>query len=397
MDFLDEDSASEPEEVSDDDDGVVISPLREKAASCMDKDAARQPKVNCQTLMDELIFTAVDTDNGYYDQLSTVEKMEHGYTRKSLAEAQGITASSEGAYRSTFLPFKDFCDNYYSDPNKKPGDETDLATLTDPPPYTSVKKIFFKRKKIERSKVPITGEGVKGTFNLALYMDYMRKRGEEEEPLKVPYSRSKVEQVYSALRHLWRLQVGRLHDRNLTGDIRKSSAIKTAIDQYAHSLVGGVLRVGHVRRNANSDVVQTGRDISSNNAATNYYTPRQHISCLLHTWTQLVTPSSKWIREHFNLAVRHNMLLRDEDFRRLNLSSISCDTIPQQPGGTQKILQMIFTMHGDKISKHGTSQYGIAVDIKTSADAVNKEPWPDMNDISWPNMKLLASEIGGDP
>ncbi|KAG0352353.1 hypothetical protein BGX24_007610, partial [Mortierella sp. AD032] len=28
---------------------------------------------------------------------------------------------------------------------------------------------------------------------------------------------------------------------------------------------------------------------------------------------------------------------------------------------------------------------------------VNREVWPDMNDISWTSMKLLASEIGGDP
>jgi hypothetical protein len=63
-------------------------------------------KVNYQALMDELMFTAVNSDKGYYDQLSAAEKEEHDDARKSLAEAQGIVVSSEDAYRSTFLLFK---------------------------------------------------------------------------------------------------------------------------------------------------------------------------------------------------------------------------------------------------------------------------------------------------
>ncbi|KAG0357273.1 hypothetical protein BGX24_006248, partial [Mortierella sp. AD032] len=215
MDFPEEESASEPEELSDD----------EEFAKPRGRPSA---KMNYQELMDELIFSAVDANKDYYDQLSIVEKMEHDYARKSLSEAQGIAVSSEGAYRSTFIPYKDFCNEHYSDPNKRLGEEPNLATdpiqserfVPDPKRfevnekkvnffmhfvifkghsnktiaphrYTTDKKIFFKRKEIEKSKVPITGEGVQGTFDLALYMEHLRKDSEKEEPLQVPYSRSK--------------------------------------------------------------------------------------------------------------------------------------------------------------------------------------------------------------
>jgi hypothetical protein len=63
-------------------------------------------KVNYRELMDELVFTAVDADKDYYDELSISQKMEYDLARKSLVEAPGITVSSENAYKSTFLSYK---------------------------------------------------------------------------------------------------------------------------------------------------------------------------------------------------------------------------------------------------------------------------------------------------
>ncbi|KAG9067473.1 hypothetical protein KI688_012256 [Linnemannia hyalina] len=71
---------------------------------------------------------------------------------------------------------------------------------------------------------------------------------------------------------------------------------------YDRSLVGGIHRVEHVERDENGELISSGRDISTNSNATNYYTVEEHIRCLLYAWRQPVHSRSVMIREHFGLA-----------------------------------------------------------------------------------------------
>jgi hypothetical protein len=96
--------------------------------------------------------------------------------------------------------------------------------------------------------------------------------------------------------------------------------IVTAFCRCADSLVESIILSEYDWRSVNGDIIRIGKDLSALDQEIDCYSPRQHISCLPHTWTQPVTPGSKWIRGHFNLAAGHNMLLRDEDLRRLSLA-----------------------------------------------------------------------------
>ncbi|KAF9367892.1 hypothetical protein BGX21_006992, partial [Mortierella sp. AD011] len=50
------------------------------------------------------------------------------------------------------------------------------------------------------------------------------------------------------------------------------------------------------------------------------YSIKEHLRVLKATWMQSESITSPYIREHFSAAIRHSMLLRDEDLRRLNLA-----------------------------------------------------------------------------
>jgi len=177
----------------------------------------------------------------------------------------------------------------------------------------------------------------------------------------VPYGVSRINQAYSAIIHLWTLQTSRLRQRSEEPAIRPSKLIEKTIDAYKRSLVGGILKAEHFERDADGNIIKIGREVTTDSYATNCYSIQEHIKCLLYTWQQPISARSSGIREHFSLAVRHAMLLRDEDLRRLNIANCTIDTLEQQLGGTQPIMAMVFSIHGGKTSQHGLRQEGIAI------------------------------------
>jgi len=177
----------------------------------------------------------------------------------------------------------------------------------------------------------------------------------------VPYGVSRINQAYSAIIHLWMLQTTRLQQRSEKPAIRPSSLIEKTIDTYKRSLVGGILRSEHLVKDAAGNIIKIGREVTTDSYATNHYSVYDHIKCLLYTWQMPVGARSSGIREHLNLAVRHAMLLRDEDLRRLNIANCTIDTLEQRLGGTQPIMAMVFSIHGGKTSQHGIRQEGIAI------------------------------------
>jgi hypothetical protein len=125
--------------------------------------------------------------------------------------------------------------------------------------------------------------------------------------------------------------------------------------------VGGILRAEHVERNEQGELIRSGRDVSTNSNATNYYTVAEHIRCFLYAWRQPVNSRSIMIREHLVLVARHSMLLRDENARYLDISDYSMDTFVKQPGGTQKVVAPVFSMRIGKTNTSGNVQLGTAV------------------------------------
>ncbi|KAG0379407.1 hypothetical protein BGX24_000572, partial [Mortierella sp. AD032] len=183
-------------------------------------------------------------------------------------------------------------------------------------------------------------------------------KGGPAKPTKVfvPYGVSRVNQAYSAIIHLWTLQTSRLQQKSVEPAIRPSTLILMTIDGYKRSLVGGILKAEHVTKDASGNIIKIGREVTTDSYATNFYSVHDHIKCLPYTWQQPITARSSGIRGHFNLAIRHAMLLKDEDLRRLNIATCTIDTLVQQHGGTQPIMAVVFSMHGGKTSRHGIRQ-----------------------------------------
>ncbi|KAG9061540.1 hypothetical protein KI688_007118 [Linnemannia hyalina] len=198
--------------------------------------------------------------------------------------------------------------------------------------------VRLDRETIESNRVPI--EGATETVNLARYVDAEEAAGRVSllsvgrRTIYTPYSYSKIEHGYAALNTLQKLQQARSTEPNTSQLMGTYKAIADSMKGYNRSLVGGILRVEHVEKDENGELICSGRDVSTNSNATNYYTVAEHIRCLLYAWRQPVNGRSIMIREHFVLVVRHSMLLRDENVRFLDISDCSMDTFVKQPGGT---------------------------------------------------------------
>jgi hypothetical protein len=81
----------------------------------------------------------------------------------------------------------------------------------------------------------------------------------------------------------------------------------------------------------------------------------------LEAWEQPESASSPAQKLHLSLAIRHAMLLRDEDLRGVNYSDIFMDPAVNKVGGTQNLVYLMFSFHKGKTNKAGKMLYGISV------------------------------------
>jgi len=163
-----------------------------------------------------------------------------------------------------------------------------------------------------------------------------------------PLGFESVDQARKALVYLQLLQSQRLIAKNLSIHIRKSPVIQLLFNARRQELVYGELRAG--------------KDMVESCLIRNSYTIQDHIRMLGDTWRAFgETPLLLALREHFALSVRHSMLLRDEDLRRLDQSDCFMDEVRDPHGGTQTISMIVFSMHKGKTNQDGRTQYGTAV------------------------------------
>lgn len=84
------------------------------------------------------------------------------------------------------------------------------------------------------------------------------------------------------------------------------------------------------------------------------------VRCLLDAWQQPVSETSPAMRLHLSLAIRHAMLLRDEDLRGITYSDIFMDPASNVVGGTQNLVYLMTSFHKDKTNPSGKMLYGVS-------------------------------------
>ena len=156
-----------------------------------------------------------------------------------------------------------------------------------------------------------------------------------------------MENVLKALCYVQDRQSKRPVRPNSEADLRRSKFIHNAVEKYTNDLVIGVV-VNH-------------KDLSAECEVRNAYTTPQHIKCLLYTWSRPITILSPWTREHLALAIRHSMILRNEDLVNLNLADCFMMQIDNRPGGSQSVQALVCAMHRGKTNRTGRTQYGCAL------------------------------------
>ncbi|KAG0061629.1 hypothetical protein BGZ89_011299 [Linnemannia elongata] len=381
--FVDAGSGSEAEELEDfndedeDDEGTQESAPNTSGApqARLINNRGLKKSVDYVWLIGKLVNTAMDPNQGKEkaqrkgrgkDEAISIAEQEPEFVRQVDESSHGHAGNTQAAYKSTYRPYMEFCDKVYAEEGLKRYEVNAVKTArflkeklfpqsthkNIPTHIIKDTKVFMHRSVIQNHGIPITGEGIQGTFDFALYLKEIEKKRpkkaaeqNKEGPLKptqvmVPYGVSRISQAYSAIIHLWTLQTSRLRQRSEEPAIRPS----------------GILKAENFEKDADGNIIKVGREVTTDSYATNYYSIQEHIKCLLYTWQQPVTARSSGMREHFNLAVRHAMLLRDEDLRRLNIANCTIDTLEQQLGGTQPIMAMVFSIHGGKTSQHGLRQ-----------------------------------------
>ncbi|KAG0257208.1 hypothetical protein DFQ27_005255 [Actinomortierella ambigua] len=146
----------------------------------------------------------------------------------------------------------------------------------------------------------------------------------------------------------------------------------------------------------------------------NTYSVVDHIRLLLDCWLERApdgdnnddedyneTTMTDRLREHLGIAVRHSMLLRDEDLRFLNQQNCTILPVKKDSQQDQTINMLVFHLRRDKSSK---DKYGVAIrhnDVRRCSVGAfafylfglwqDPENVPDFLADSWENHKLFYS------
>ncbi|KAF9903443.1 hypothetical protein EC991_003816 [Linnemannia zychae] len=196
-------------------------------------------------------------------------------------------------------------------------------------PLLSEQTASIGRSKKKRRTVP--------TVDLAALLRDVIDDKDGRKALEVPCGKTTMEQALKAIIKLHDLQRQRLTNPS---DIKFQATdyLRSMIDQYHQGLVTG------------SYLDSSGALLNSIFALA--YDTKQHIQLLLDAWENIEeTTLSLTMRNHFGLAIRHSMMLRDEDLRNALLGNALMPIIPNKAGGTQVVHALTFTMNQDKMNK----------------------------------------------
>ncbi|KAF9164305.1 hypothetical protein DFQ26_001615, partial [Actinomortierella ambigua] len=169
---------------------------------------------------------------------------------------------------------------------------------------------------------------------------------EGRKTLQVPLGRETMLISLKALVFLHSRQRTRRLRPNGHPNLRQDKTVTSLIDNYLQGLVWGT--------------VNATRDYTCD-----AYSVPDHVRLLLDCWVNHPRPALPlWpndlalrAREHFALAIRHSMLLHDEDLRNLNLSDCFMDQLDTDETGTQTLSMLLFTFHRSKTDHTGKQKF----------------------------------------
>lgn len=311
-------------------------------------------------------------------------------------ENENLAAKTKEQYITYLRLFWDFCNSTYAF-------EEDLRFEV----YENKVLIFFKDIMFTRKTPRVFRTSDTKDVRMALALIPPESRANRRpvdlrkmlEQVKPEQDKSKVlyglcegatmDQALKTLVHLQSRQSNRVVNPNNASPLRKSTAIRETLSKYNNDLVFGEL-VNH-------------RNWSASCTVRNAYSIDEHIRCLLDSWQQPVSASSPGMKLHLSLALRHAMMLRDEDLRGVCFSDLFMDPAVNVVGGTQNLVYLMFAFHRGKTNKSGKVLYGISArhsDVRRCSVGalgfyfydlfhVKNEPLPDFDDPNWVDTKLL--------
>lgn len=173
-----------------------------------------------------------------------------------------------------------------------------------------------------------------------------KRKQPAREVFNAPISLSLISQAKNTLFFLGQRQAERKLNSNPNG-IKFGKMVIDAIGNHFRNII------------FSSDLSPTDHGVGC--AIRDSYTVKEHRRALIFCWMQPSGALSPYPREHFALAIRHAMLLRDEDLRRLKFSSMFMMTLPRQPGEVQRIAMLLFHMKMGKTNTTGRKEYACAI------------------------------------
>ncbi|KAF9384338.1 hypothetical protein CPC16_008479, partial [Podila verticillata] len=268
-------------------------------------------------------------------------------------ENENLAAKTKEQYITYLRLFRDFCNSTYTF-------EEDLRFEV----YENKVLIFFKDIMFMRKTPRVFRTSDTKDVRMALALIPPESRANRRpvdlrkmlEQVKPEQDKSKVlyglcegatmDQALKTLVHLQSQQSNRVVNPNNASPLRKSTAIRETLSKYNNDLVFGEL-VNH-------------RNWSASCTVRNAYSIDEHIRCLLDSWQQPVSASSPGMKLHLSLALRHAMMLRDEDLQGVCFSDLFMDPAVNVVGGTQNLVYLMFAFHRGKTNKSGKVLYGIS-------------------------------------
>ncbi|GJJ71712.1 hypothetical protein EMPS_04069 [Entomortierella parvispora] len=311
-------------------------------------------------------------------------------------EHENLARNTKEAYLTYLKFFKEFCDKTYmteQDARYEVNEEKVLLFFKDFMFKRRIPKVFraneTKDVRVALALVAPESKAKRRPVDLRQVLESIPAAEDGSKVLQVFCESATMDQALKAIVHLQTRQSNRITDPNKAEHLRKSKAIKETLSKYNNDLVIGEL-VNH-------------RNWSASCGIRNTYTIDEHIRCLLDAWQQPVSETSSSMRLHLSLAIRHAMLLRDEDLRGLNYSDIFMDPSINRIGGTQNLVFLMANFHKGKNNQGGKMLYGVScrhTDVRRCSVGalgfyfydlfhVKHETLPDFDDPSWLDVKLI--------
>jgi hypothetical protein len=191
-------------------------------------------------------------------------------------------------------------------------------------------------------------------LTLCLLLLLVRKEGVDEDGgmrLDLPIGMATVRGVVKALNSRWLTQ--RAEGWNLNEKPGKSLIVKTIVDQYERRLV--------------SEKVTSSLDRAANCPLRDAYSPEKFVEMMARLWRPIRNVNYKILRDtnistRMSLALRHQMCLRDQDVRDLDLADCFSVRVRKAVRGVIKpLFGLVFSLKTGKTVTAGTTQFAVAL------------------------------------